>query len=153
MNNQLGILVNDMLPSELFYYVQKGLTKAISDNYIKDATILYINQSSIMCHPKFSVCHVVELCGFKGDCIATSITGLMKLLKAVISGQKYYYIDNLEWLHLPAMNASQLMSIFRQPSIKYICRSETHARLIENNFNRRPDYIIEDFDLSPIYGK
>ncbi len=150
---KLGIIIDNLLPSQINFDIQQGINLGIANKIIEDATIFYIDKSSMMNMPNININHVSQLIGFPGDVIATSINSFIKLLKSHIEGNKMYYVYNLEWLIGGTVECMQLYKLFRQEKVKYIARGTTHAKLIENNFNKTPDFIMSNLDVSKIYGK
>lgn len=60
----------------------------------------------------------------------------------------YFYVWDLEWLRLGGNFESY--SDIRNPNVKLVARSKSHAEVIENFSNRKVSYIVDDWNINQI---
>ena len=156
----LGFLVKNLGASQLGYYLSRNINNHLENNHELDI-ICYTEEFERNCmHTNFSVMEMAEAWGQRGPMIATSISTAEKLVKIPAASKKYFYIWDLEWYHIQNRLVGDFFrkqiyiyntgSIYHDPSLELICRSQEHADIISNNFNREVRHIIEDFNLNKI---
>ena len=145
----IGVMIKDFSCSQLSFYAVRNINnrsnKSAEDSYVG----FFENLSSNVIEPAFSIMNMSEIWGFEGVLIATSSSTALTLIKSVTNSDKYFYVWDLEWLRDPD-NYHTLLSIYRNPDIKLIARSKTHAKAIKNFCNREVVGIMDDFSLSDL---
>lgn len=97
-----------------------------------------------------AISYINTLWGYPGNVIATTLNSAAKLLSIPIGGQRYYYIYNFEWLNHRPFRYEPLMSVICDPKIELICRTPEHAKIIENNFNRKVKFNLETINFNKL---
>ena len=128
---KIGISVNDLIPSQLSYYLTKNINEKCSDSVDHDFVIFFENLSGKIIEP-----------------ISTTLTAI----KSMSPSEKYFYVWDLEWLRDRGKNFEYNIPAFIDKDIKLIARSETHAKAIKNYCNRDVIGIVEDFNLDQLIG-
>ena len=82
---------------------------------------------------------------FQGTLITDSLLLTQSLHYNIYTKKKYYYVWNLDWIHLEKLRFSQLKIPFYNNEIELIARSQSHAEVLEQLF-KKPKYIMEDWD-------
>ena len=145
----IGVMIKDFSCSQLSFYAVRNINNR-SNNSAEDSYVgFFENLSSNVIEPAFCIMNMSEIWGFEGVLIATSASTALTLIKSVTNSDKYFYVWDLEWLRDPD-NYHTLLSIYRNPDIKLIARSKTHAKAIKNFCNREVVGIMDDFSLSDL---
>ena len=132
----IGVMIKDFSCSQLPFYAVRNINNRS-------------NKSSEDSYVAFCIMNMTEIWGFEGVLISTSASTALTLIKSVTNSDKYFYVWDLEWLRDPD-NYHALLSIYRNPDIKLIARSKTHAKAIRNFCNRDVVGIMDDFSLSDL---
>ena len=82
---------------------------------------------------------------FPGVLITDSLLLTQSMHYNIHVKKKYYYVWNLDWVHLENLRFGQLKIPFYNDEIELIARSQSHANLLEKLF-KKPKYIMEDWD-------
>jgi hypothetical protein len=82
---------------------------------------------------------------FYGPIIATSIRTANYIKSNTNHDDKFYYIWDLEWMN-QAVNFEEYSKLLQE--MKVIARNDYVAGWLESIWNRKPDYIMDNFDLS-----
>lgn len=94
----------------------------------------------------FAICDLFWAHTFRGHLISTNLNTTDKLIH-MPSLSKTFYIWDLEWLRMSSFQYDMLASIYRNPLIRLVARSQEHAQLIENAWDCKVYSIIEDFNV------
>ena len=149
---KIGISVNDLIPSQLSYYLTKNINEKCSDSVDHDFVIFFENLSGKITEPNFGMMNTTEIWSFQGHLITTSISTTLTAIKSMSPSEKYFYVWDLEWLRDRGKNFEYNIPAFIDKDIKLIARSETHAKAIKNYCNRDVIGIVEDFNLDQLIG-
>lgn len=123
-------MVDNIGPNQIAFY------SVVQANYIArkeagiDFTIFVENIVEPPIRPLCAVMNNAEMMSFDGILIATSFSGAEKILKAVNTSEKVFYVYNLEWLSSP-QSFQKYVSILRHPELKIFTRSQQYAKAIE----------------------
>lgn len=146
----INILVEDLGASQLSYYLSTEINKIHTIRTDITCIVYYHNIHRHCINPLFATMSNVEISGAKDIAIATSINTANKLLEVIGPTKKFYYIWNLEWQGLQQSYYTALLELLHKPELSIITRSESHAALLYNNFNRKPDLIFDNFQLEKL---
>lgn len=91
--------------------------------------------------------HSYEAYGFNGPTIATNLKTAFKLIRFPSPKPKFFFVNDLEWLHMDVKNYEILEPIYRNNELSIIARSNDHAKLIENCWNIKVDHVVENYDF------
>ena len=127
----IGVIMNDFSCSQLSFYAVRNMNKRSNKSAEHSYVGFFENLSSNVMEPAFCIMNMSEIWGFDGAIIATSASTALTLIKSVGQCKKYFYVWDLEWLRDPD-NYHTFLNIYRNPNIKLIARSETHAKAIKN---------------------
>lgn len=142
---QFGFLVKNITLSQHGLQLLFSLNKIVEENHDISPVLFYETYSTLPYPARFAMIQNREAWLFDGPIITTSIELVQILLKCPKPNPKYFYIWNLDWMHLPPTQLSFLQNIYMNDNLKLIARSEHHARIIENCW-QKPVSIIEDFN-------
>ncbi len=81
--------------------------------------------------PTFSL---VDVLSWNGPVIATTLRAAEELAKSATVSKKYFYIHDLEWVHIEHKDFQKVAKIYREPSLTLIARSNEYAEYIRNAF-------------------
>lgn len=92
--------------------------------------------------------NIDRMISIRDTVIATDLNTL-SYLKASTAKTKILYLNDLEWLRYKVDYVSSIRNLNNKDLI-LIARSKEHAEAIEIFSGRKPDYIIENFNLQEI---
>ena len=145
-----GIVVGDLGPSQLSYYVIRNCNKALESNNKDDFIAFVENLSAFAMQPNFGLMSIDEIWSFdNGLLVATSVSTALQVKKATNNSKKYFYVWDLEWTRNHGHDFLYNIEAFKD--INLIARSEEHALAIKNYCNRDVAGIVEDFNLEELY--
>ena len=146
---KVAVIVNTFGPSQLALCVGLCLNKLVEDGVA--ALGLYEDSEAACFGAKFPISHVYEGFGFNGAVVATSLNSAAKLLNFTGTRQKFFYVWDLEWVHMKTKNFKDLYAIYGNESLHLIARCEEHAKIIGKAWNRDVS-VINDFDPTALLG-
>tara|TARA_R100000808_G_scaffold63_1_gene514 strand:- start:10330 stop:10791 length:462 start_codon:yes stop_codon:yes gene_type:complete len=145
-----GILVGDLGPSQLSYYIIKNCNKTLENNNKDDFIVFVENLSKFAMKPNFGLMSIDEVWSFyDGLLVATSISTSLQVKKATNNSKKCFYVWDLEWTRPHGRDFLYNIEAFKD--IDLIARSKEHAKAIKNYCNRDVVGIVEDFNLEQLY--
>lgn len=144
----IAAIVDNLGPSQMSFYLIKRFNNLIK-NVDYAPLCFYNNLTRPVITPFFGCANISSLSSFKGAAIATSIETAGLLLNTYNKMNRYLYVWDLEWLRHP-IDFNGAMSIFRNPKIKIIARSDDHRRAIENYANKKVSGIVEDWSTEDL---
>lgn len=145
---KIAVLTNDLLAGQKSFYMVKELEKCLK-NTEDCPCIFYLNMSRPVLDVPFAVMNVHNITHWNGVCFATDVETANVLRRCNNRMQRYFYVWDLEWLR-KTFKFEDLVTVLRDPELKIIARSESHAQVIKNISNREVDGIVEDFNLEQI---
>lgn len=141
---KIAAIINDLGPSQKTFYLIKEFNKMCAD--AKMSCTAFVNVcTGYVTKPLFSCMSIAFFSDFNGIAIATTIEEAGSLLQATNNSDKYLYLWDLNWTERP-VNHEGFCNILRDPRLKIIARSESHARVIENFCNKAPVGIVDDWN-------
>jgi len=150
MRSNLNILVSELGPSQMNYFLIRNVNHFHANNPNSNIQVFTENLSRFCLQPHFGVMNVSEAWGQSGPFIATNISTASKLTTYPLSKKKFFYIWDLEWLRPQYRVYDMYSPFYLDPTLELICRSEEHKKLTENAFNRDVKHIIENFDIDKL---
>lgn len=154
--NKLGLLAQNLGASQMGYYICRNVNNYVDTNPDSDIICYYENYEQECMSPNFPSLHIAEAWTQEGSMIATSESTAEKLIGFPGADKKYFYVWDLEWLRWepPRIRFGNLgyspYAPYLNPDLEIICRSQYHADIIKNNFNREVKYIVDDFNIQDI---
>jgi len=139
----IGIAVPHIGPSQLgFLAIQMANQGLVSTKH--SYTIFYQQMVPFCVQPSVPVMNVTEMWGFKGTVIATTLDLAETMLNSV-KGDKIFYAWDLEWLR-GNHKFDRNVSIYRDPNLRLVSRSNDHAMELSNYCNRDPE-VVHDLNI------
>ena len=146
---KIGVIVNNLRASQLSECVVDCFNYISESTSDTDTIAFYKKHPILGTVPLFSCMEQTEVWGYEGNVIATCLESPETLLKVTGPKKKYFYLWDLEWTRTPARSYSKIKSIYQNPNIELIARSESHAELIATYW-KKPIAIIKDFEAKEI---
>lgn len=145
----VGIIIPGLGNSQLAFFVGG------QSHYLKQFTshepFIFMEDFEPPCMQIQAACmNISEIYSFNGLLISTSLMNTAMVLNVKSNCKKAFYVWDLEFLRRGHDNFFLNSSIYRSPEIKLICRSKEHADALENYCNRKPDMIVQNFNLMEI---
>ena len=135
-------------------FTQKAMQTTLQMNLLDrldeywDMVLFYVEHASIQISPRFAMMDSVEMYGFDAPVIATDLRTAFMLSEAHSVTQKYFYIWDFEWIN-SVFDVDLLLSIYHNPDIELIARSDEHADIIAKCW-KNPIAVIENFNHEQI---
>jgi len=130
--------------SQNSFYLLKTFNK-LSENLDNNVYGFYQNLSHKPLEAAFSIMHVYYASYYyNGLLIATDLSTLRTISKIDNNAKRYFYVWDLEWLRTPQ---PFLETVKLVKNVGLIARSDSHARVISNYFNKPVDAIISDWNI------
>lgn len=146
---RIAAILDELALSQNSFYMLKNFNE-LSKNLDNNVYCFYQNLSHKPIAAAFSIMHVYYANYFhNGLMIATDLATLKTMSKIVNSSNRYFYVWDLEWLRSP-QPFMETVSLVKD--VKLIARSEYHAQVISNYFNKPVSAIIDNWDIKGIEG-
>lgn len=147
---KIAAIVDNLGPSQKSFYLIKEFNKACSN--ISLCLSGFFVRSAIPVVPIMFSCKSVSfLSGFHGAAISTTIKEADMLLKSSNNSRKIFYMWDAEWLIYPK-NFDEISSVLLDNRLDIVCRSDSHAKLLENFCNKSPIGIVDNWNIDQILG-
>lgn len=146
---KLGIYLDNLGINQLAYSVITNTNKFLERNYKFDITIFYEDAVRTILPCNFSTMPSLELFGYRGTVIATSIDTAKNLISIPSIKNKFFYVYEIEWLTALNKNAEKILEIYKDENLKLISRSECYKQLLEKMWQKDVK-IADDFDIERI---
>lgn len=146
---KIAALVDDLALNQSNFYMIHNFNRlcSVMNN---QAYGFYNNLSSYAINPLFAIMGVHHAHSFyDGKLICTTLSNLDIILKINTSCERYLYVWDLEWLRGQSryMDSVRLM---RNPKVKILARSKSHAEAIENYCNKSVHAIVDDWNYQDL---
>ena len=138
-NNQLG------------YEVTTQLNKLKETHPYIDTLVFTEEDRPQTLIPKFGIMNICEAYDQNGLIIATTPSTASKLIHFWGADYKVFYSYDCYWLRGQRNQYEQLMNLYLSNEFDLVVRSESHKKLLENNFTAKVDYIVENFKDMRVY--
>lgn len=144
---KVGVLFDDLMMSQKTWLFLENANRFV-DNINHDCVAFIKNMSSPCIKPNFSVMFCHEMWHFDGYLIATDLDSAEQISKIVSPAKKMFYVWDLEWLRRHNnKDYVRNVDIYRNPELKLVVRSESHANELSKYCNRKVDGIVNNFNL------
>jgi hypothetical protein len=120
---KFGVLANDLGMNQMLH----SLNKKVGGNNNYSPALFFKNPQRSPYTFQFPTFHYSEMFGFNGDVYITDWADLDFLSTLFVSGRKYFYIWDLNWLN----NYEKYQTLLLK-DISLITRSKTHHDLVRN---------------------
>jgi hypothetical protein len=146
--NKIGVMVSDLRSSTLNHQLISFGNRLVNERADFDFYVFnedWKQPPTSLCFPLLQQKHAW---GFTGCLIATNFATAKKLLSLPDTCKKFFYVWNaVEWMNV-SNSASEVLDVYHNPKLHMLARSEDHAFLLTNNFNK-PVEILRDFEYEP----
>lgn len=131
---RIGILLDNLGASQLAYYTILN-ANLLASTMEADTIVFYSNLAKICLAPKVALMPTIEAQGFSGVLIATDLKSAARLINFPGTSIKCFYTWDLEYLR-PHVNKEwiNLYNIYGSKELKFIARSNSHAKALKNGF-------------------
>ena len=150
--SKISFLVPHTGSSQLAFFLINELNKMAETNPEIDAIIYHENKHRNCIPANFAVMSLSDAWANEGPVIATSLSTAKKM-GSFASERKIFYVWDIEWIrnnHMQTFQYEQYSDVYTDSSLELIARSESHAKIIENAFNKKVSHIVSDFNMSEI---
>jgi hypothetical protein len=147
---KLGIVVNNLGPSQMNFDIIRQTNGFLSASALADVIVFYENLQRPCLPMSFACMQVAEAWGFDGALIATNLSTAEKVLRCPSSRKRLFYLWDLEWLRLQQKHYRSLQATYAHPDLTLITRNEDHKKVVENAWNVRVAATIDDFDIASL---
>lgn len=140
----VGIILNNLESSQLNFLALNQVPMIGSAGH---SPFLFYESISVPCMvPKTACMNISQAYRFDGTLIATNLNQISLISNFLNSGEVIYYVWDLEWLR-NKQSFLRNVSALRNDKIVLIARSEDHAKAIENYCNRKPNFVVSNFNI------
>ena len=145
-----GIIINNFKANQIGNTILQEISKIKKQEYHSDIICFCEKRSfaSISGNKDITFLHQGHLWGYNGTCIANDLDTCLTMINCSSIKNKYFYLWDLEWMG-QNYDLDYLCSIYLNPLVKLIARSEEHAQIIESCW-KKPVATIEDFNYEEI---
>lgn len=150
---KLGIILPDLGPSQLTYYLVRNANALLLAEPTCDVVAFFENQVPIALPANFACMPVYEAWGYNGMLVATTFRTAQKAQKCPSPRRKLYYVWDVEWLRprTPAPPSyREWAKVYRDPTLALLARSAEHATLIEQCWNRPVAGVVDNLNLTQL---
>ena len=145
----LGFLTKNLGSGQLGFFLIKNINDYLDQDRTHDITVFTEEHPMSCSTPSFPVMQSVEAWGQQGVMISTDLSTTCKLIKFPSASKKFFYVWDLEFLRgFAPINYDLIKKVYLNKDIDLIARCEHHAKVIENNFNRKVTKIVQDFNMT-----
>lgn len=149
---QFGIMVKNLGPSELNWRLLNNANNLMYQNQA-NITFFYEDVHPYCVNPMGSVMQMVEAYEYKYPLIATCISNAQKLLDFPRRSESYFYLWDLEWLRYPNTQFELFKSVYNNPNIELVARTNEHKFLIQELWNNNIKKVCEKANPLEILSK
>ena len=143
-----GILIQSLGKDQKSIEITREINKIEKLDKHWDIIVFYLNYNRMFLTPKFATMNMVESYGFDGPTISTNIHTTKILLNSTGPTRKIFYMWDLEWTN-KIYNVKKLCSVYMNPQIDLVVRSDEHAEIVERYW-KKPVATIENFNYEQI---
>jgi hypothetical protein len=144
---KLGIALPDLGASQISYQFILSTNQFLSKRYDCDIVCFYEMPNKKSVRTNFCCLQTVEMWGYDAPIVACSLNSAQDLLSNPTSRDKYFYIWDLEWVHLDDKHYDKLKKIYSNPELKIITRNEDYAKIMKKAWGTQAIGVVEDFDM------
>lgn len=143
-----GIIIESLDESQKAIEITREMNKLDNLEEYCDVIAFYINYGNMFLSPKFAMMNILEVYGFDGPVISTSIETTKILINSIRPPKKFFYLWDLEWTY-KIYNVEELLDVYMNLDIELIVRSEEHSHVVEQCW-KKPIAVIENFNYEEI---
>lgn len=142
----LGIIIESINNNSQDYLMIRCLNE-IAKKY--DCCVFTNEVKSFPIKPNFAILQLENAFNHKGILISTNILTTQILNNCMMTSNKYFYTQSLEWLNVSELKNASLHRIYCNDNINLIASSESYGKIITKLF-KKPSHIIYLWDHEKI---
>ena len=146
MLTKIGFVLEHLGPSQLPYQLIRSINSYYQEKDDVDVILYWRNVAPFVVTPLCASMNLFEAFRSDSPLIATDLNSASRILQ-YFTLDRYYYLMDLEWCHMPSKNYEQLAEIYQNPKLKIIARSEQHKNIFELTWNRKVEGIVPDANI------
>lgn len=144
VSKKCGLLVREFALGQLSFTAAKMFNHLVNDRTDVYPVIFYENLAPVNYQLMFPLMHIAESYVFDGPLMATSISTAHKLITMPNAHKKFFYLWDLEWVRMQQKDFRFLHGLYNHPELNLIARSKEHKEIVENCWNCKVNYIMEN---------
>lgn len=151
-NNPIGVIVSQLENSQLCYSLIRNINQYRLKNPNQQFYIFTNNHGAMPIKPLCPVMFINEAYSFLGPLISTNVFTTFQMVNCIGKVPKYFYVWDLEWFRMNHQEKQydNLVSIYRNPNIKLITRSNDYKHLIETCWNKPVSHVLDNFNIEEL---
>lgn len=138
---KLGVLLGDLAPSQLAYYLIRDINRHLASHPTDDVVVFYENLTPPCALPNFAIMPLVEAYGYDGVLLATDLSTAKISLAIPTSRSRFFFLNDLEWTREPKLPFRAYQEVYGHPSLHLLVRSESHADLVRSVWGRESEVV------------
>lgn len=144
---KIALLLDNLGPNQLAYLAIRNA----AENKKDDTIFFFVNIAQPLARLRNASMAINELYGYECKAIATDVTTAEILSGVFGPTEKYFYVWDLEFISYHGGEGQKSYSRYKKaytdPNLKLVARTEEHARIIEQTFGRRVEYIMPEMSF------
>jgi hypothetical protein len=144
---KLGLALSNLGANQAAYLCINNSNNFLKENYQIDIIGFYENLIKTCLTPNFACMQAVELWGYDGNVVACNLNLANDIVNIPTISNRYFYIWDLEWIHLEDKQFSKIYPIYSNPNLTLIARNDDYAKITEKMWGVKIDTVIEDFNI------
>lgn len=149
LSHKLGILIDNIGKSSSNMHLFNALHRLNTQDNYANIDLFYNSMSPPFMNIPYSINHFSEVWCYNSNIVATSFSNISKLLLVPFNGKRIYYVWELEWIDT-VLNYNDIESVFQNPKVKIVARSDYHKQLIQKTFNQQDVPVVDKFDIGQL---
>jgi hypothetical protein len=150
---KIGFLVRDLAFSQSAYHLIRNANAFLEERGHEVATYVFYERLARPCLvPRFFCSNLHDAWAFDGPLVATTLATAEKLRSFPSSPRKLFYAWDLEWMRAPAKGFPFHQDVYGDPRLELVARGPSHARAIEDAWNRAPVAVIPDMNIPTLWN-
>lgn len=140
---KIGVIVKDMNCAE---FIKEGNLAAETN----DITFFYEETGPVAHINNFALMPIGELWGFDGTLISTDLSTTALLLQLPRAKERYFFINELDWVKMGYKDFYSLYHIYGNSEIKQLTKNEEYAKIMKQVWGSEPILTDSLFNLKGI---
>jgi hypothetical protein len=143
---KIGIVLKNLGIDQTSFLAISYCNSILVNGIEKDLSLFYTQYVTPVVRPLVAQFTIDKVYDFMGTLIATDIYTASLILNT--KARKVLFINDLEWINKPS-NFLANINILKNPDFTLVCRSKSHADVIQNYCGRTAQ-IVDNFNLIKI---
>lgn len=147
--NKIGVLLNNLGPSQLAYYLIKNGNTFV-ENGTNDLVAFFYEIAPECMRPNFAIMNLSEAYNYNGILIATDVNSASRIIEFPGTVNRFFYVWDLEWVRFSKKQFEDMSVVYNNDRLPLIARSQTHYNLLKRIW-KEPIGICEDANIEQLY--